>query len=232
MNRFFILSIIGIFVAIFTVAAVAPQINRLTLEKELVALQNQLREKEKSFINPSPQDKAQYSQFLSQPDTGIFRLLTRGGTSEKLMTVWGGGTYYSFTRITNEGGHGNDLRLELGRFRMNNGNNFGLISLIGDVSIDSITFDHPSIEFLKNPVSQAPTFKELRNKIQAGFRNGDFTYTTEVAAAPNTTYVLRSIDPPGSDIIVALRVIKREEDGSLVIIWKKLKTFPAPVSAR
>ena len=234
MNRFFILLVASVVLVMLNGAAIAPPLNRLAMEKELAALQNQLREKERSFLDPSSQDKAQYAQLLSQPDAGIFRLLSRGGSSGKLLTVYGGGGYYSFTRMTNEYGHGNDLSLELGRFQMNNGSSsFGLISLIGDIPLETITVDHPSVEFLKNPNnSKAATFRELRNKSPEGFRQSDFTYTREVVAAPNTTYILRSIDPPGSDIIVALRVIKREADGSVVIIWKKLKTFPAPVYER
>ncbi len=234
MKRFFCLSIAGMLLIIVT-AAILPQINRLTLEKEIVVLQKQLIEKERSFIEPSAQDKILYSQFLTQPDSGIFRLLSRGGGStQKLLTISGNGTYYSFARLTNEYGYGNDISLETGRLRMANGSSsMGLISLLGDIPLETVTMGHPSVEFLKNAMTGKDSpIRQVQRQSQNGFRQGEFTYTKEVVAAPNTTYVLRSVDPPGSDVLIALRVVRRDADGSVTIIWKKLKTYPAPVIER
>ncbi len=234
MKRIFCLSAAGLLLITFTVAAVAPQINRLVMEKEIATLQKQLREKERNFLEPSAQDKAPYTLFLAQPDTGIFRLLSRDGSEEKLLTVYGNGAYYSFARMTNEYGRGNDISLNTGRIQMSNGNNsLGLISLLGDIPLETVTIDHPAVEFLKTAMTGKDSpGRQIQRQSQNGFRQGEFTYTKEAVASSNTTYVLRSVDPPGSDLLIAMRVVKRDVDGSVVIVWKKLKTFPAPVIER
>jgi hypothetical protein len=44
----------------------------------------------------------------------------------------------------------------------------------------------------------------------------------------NATYLLRSISYRDSDILVGLKVIRRDSDGSVVLAWKLLKKFKAP----
>lgn len=234
MKRFFSLSVIGLLIITFTAAAILPQINRLVLEKEIETLYKQIREKELSFIAPSTQDKTMNSQFLAQANTGIFRLLPRDKYDGKL-SVRGGGAYYSFTRETNEYGQGSDIELSQGRFSVGfAGYDFGFISLIGDIPLESVTMEHPAIEFLNKyiPPTKEPEIRQQQRQSSNGFRQAEYTYTRGVAAMPNTTYLLRSIDYSGTDILVTFRVVKRDADGSLVIIWKKLKTFPAPVAER
>ena len=44
----------------------------------------------------------------------------------------------------------------------------------------------------------------------------------------NTTYLLRSINYGESDVLVALRVVRKDTDGSVIIVWKLLKKYSAP----
>jgi len=48
----------------------------------------------------------------------------------------------------------------------------------------------------------------------------------------NTTYLLRSINYVASDVLVAFRVVRKDSDGSIIIIWKLLKNYPRPKLAR
>ena len=115
MKRFFSLSVVGLLSVTFTVAAVAPQINRLLLEKEIESLYKQIKEKEQTFIEPSLQDKAQYAQFLSQQNTGIFRVTSREKSQGRLLTVSGNGSYYSLSRQSNSYGQGSDIEFSTGK---------------------------------------------------------------------------------------------------------------------
>jgi hypothetical protein len=40
--------------------------------------------------------------------------------------------------------------------------------------------------------------------------------------------VLRAINYRVSDVLVAFRVIRQDADGSMILLWKMLKTFPTP----
>jgi hypothetical protein len=234
MKRILTLSIASVLTMTLSVAAIAPESNRAALVKEIEVLYKQLREKEQKLLGISPQDRSPYEQFLAQQNTGIFRILSRDKYTGKMLTISGGGSYYSFIRLTNEYGYGSDLTLINGRFSTSwGGGSIGLISLLGDVPLESITLEHPATEFLKTASSGKDSiFRQVQQQRQNGVRQGEFTYTKEVAAMPNTTYLLRSIENSGTDILIALRVVKRDVDESLVVLWKMLKIFPAPLNER
>jgi hypothetical protein len=53
-------------------------------------------------------------------------------------------------------------------------------------------------------------------------------YIDRVPALVSTTYVLRSVNYRGSDVLVAVRVVRQDTDGSMILLWKLLKKFPKP----
>lgn len=236
MRRPFYLPIVGMLLVVFTAAAIAPQINRLTLEKEIESLYKQIKDKEQTFIEPSAQDKAQFAQFLVQENTGIFRVISREKSQGKFLTVSGNGSYYSFSRQSNTYGYGTDIEYSQGKFRTGfSGSSLGFFSQLGDVPLESVTMEHPAVEFLNKyvlPVKESEV-RQQQNNYNKGNRQGEYTYTGQVASFTNSTYLLRSVDySAASDVLIAMRVVKQDVDGSLVIIWKKLKVFPAPVAER
>ena len=42
------------------------------------------------------------------------------------------------------------------------------------------------------------------------------------------TYALRSTSNKRTDILVSFRVVRVEENGSVTLIWRKLKAYPKP----
>jgi hypothetical protein len=46
------------------------------------------------------------------------------------------------------------------------------------------------------------------------------------------TYLLRSIDYNATDILVAFKVVRKDIDRSVIIVWKLLKKYPKPDLAR
>jgi len=97
---------------IFHFEAVAQSQSRSKLKDELSALTKQLREKERYFLDTSVEDRAPFAEFLKQPNTGLIRLLPRT-QPDRLLTIRGGGAYYSFARLTHEYGYGSDIELQM-----------------------------------------------------------------------------------------------------------------------
>ena len=61
-----------------------------------------------------------------------------------------------------------------------------------------------------------------------GFKEGERTYAGRLAAVAGNTYALRSVNYDGSDVLVAFRVVRKDFDGSAVILWKLLAKYPKP----
>ncbi|HYP30189.1 MAG TPA: hypothetical protein VE262_26015 [Blastocatellia bacterium] len=215
-------------------SAAAQTESRAEVEKKIEALRAQLSRLEKEFLEPSAEDRAAFAAFLRQPDTGLTRLLPREKYGQKL-TIPGGGYVYSFRRLTHEYGYGSDISLEQDRFKVGfAGADYGFFVNLGDIPLQGVTLDHPGLQYLVEYKVPASPGEMHREKRRAGslFEANGFKYGDSVAAVNNTTYALRSIEPQDADTLIAFRVVRRDADGSLTLLWKVLKRFPAPHVAR
>jgi hypothetical protein len=204
--------------------------DRTVLEAEIRALVSQLKEAESDFLAPSDKDKLKYQDFLRQPDTGLTRLLPREIYQNRL-TINGGGAYYSFVRLTHDYGYGSDIQLERGQFSVGfAGANFGFLAGVGKIPLDDVSVDHPAAAYLTRytPPTKEPEARSEYRRARDGFDAGGFTYKTRIPVRGKGTYLLRSIDYRTSDVLVALKVVRQDSDGSVVILWKILKKFPMP----
>lgn len=187
--------------------------SREDILREIEAKRAELAALEKRLLAPSEEDQATYADFLRQPETGLIRLLPREKYDTEVykknkrgITMRGGGAYYSFARKTHEFGYGNDIGLEQGK--LDTVAYYGMLSLLGDVPLESVNLETPAAQALAMP----PT-KSARNRSQLPLK-------------PNSTYLLRSFDDSRSDVLVAFRVVRVDTDGSAIILWKLLKSFP------
>jgi hypothetical protein len=129
----------------------------------------------------------------------------------------------------------------------------GILTRLGDVALESVGKSTPGLDYLTQ-LSPPQTHKELLELIEKssrGFSVDDFAYSSAADATPDTTYVMRSIlyskdgyvvfpgDPyyrlrsytlgyDGSDILVAFRIIRRHQDDSITLVWKRLEKFGKP----
>ena len=214
--------------------ALAQAQGRAEIEKKIESLRAQLSALEKEFLEPSAEDKAAFAAFLRQPDTGLTRLLPRERYGQKL-TIPGSGYVYSFRRLTHEYGYGSDISLEQDRFKVGfAGANYGFFVSLGDVPLRDVTLDHPGLQYLSEYKVPSSINEMQREKRRADslFESNGFKYGDSVAALNNTTYALRSIEPRDAYTLIAFRVVRRDADGSLTLLWKVLKRFPAPHVAR
>ena len=183
--------------------------------KAIEAKRAELETLENLLLAPSEEDKSNHADFLSQPDTGLIRLLPREKydsatyrKNKKGITLTGAGAYYSFARKTHEWGHGNDIGLEQGN--LSTFGRYGMLTLLGDVPLESVTLETPAAQALATPLST----DKARNRSMLPMKL-------------NSTYVLRSSDDTRSDVLVAFKVVRIDTDGSVIILWKLLKNFPA-----
>lgn len=203
---------------------------RNSLFNEINGLMQQLTEKQDDFLAPAPDDLASFAGFLSQPQTGMIRLLPRE-TYDGHLTIRGGGAYYSFAHLTHEYGYGSDLELYNGYLSVGfAGADFGFLTSLGDMPIDAVSLDTPAVQYLASftaPTNE-PDARVQQQRAGAGFSVGSYNYVDRMRASQATTYGLRSISYGTSDVLVAFRVVRFDTDGSAILVWRLLKSFPVP----
>jgi hypothetical protein len=213
-----------------SVAVNAQTPDRAQMKDEMTLLRERLKEIEKQYIQPAPEDRAEFASFLQQPGTGIMRLLPRE-KFDGFLAMRGGGAYYSFTRLTNEYGFGSDIELQQDNLGSGfAGANFGVLTMLGDISLDEVKPDFPAIEYLltfNTPLKEGDARAQAR-QAGRGYTINEIAYQSRLPVRVGNTYVLRSINYDESDVLVAFRVVRRDTDGSLIMVWKMLKKFPVP----
>jgi hypothetical protein len=224
--------------ATLSVAVRAQSTSRDEVLKDIAAKRVELQRLEDQFLAPADEDRAAYKEFLSQPDTGLIRLLPREvyeseayKKNQKTLTIRGGGAYYSFALLTHEYGYGSDLSLDSGYLSVGfAGADYGMMIDLGDVSLDEISNDYPRVLSLLNyaAAKDEPQARAEHRLAQAGRILDGATYKTRMPVKIDTTFLLRSINYDDSDVLVAFRTVRKDTDGSLIIAWKLLKRFPKP----
>ena len=204
---------------------------------------------EKKLLAPSPEDLQTFAELLRLPDSGLVRIFPAGPwrvvSVDQLETKQTPefihfASRYSFTKTK----HGQSLQgyvdpglgwaeikfeaemLTAGFTR----SSVGLLVSLGDVPLQTITEATPGVTAIAD-FNGPRDYLEERNYILAcreGFELKGFVYRSSLPATVNNTYVLRSINNKRADILVALRIVRADENGSLTLLWKKLKVNPKP----
>lgn len=167
-----------------------------------------------------------------------------------VIPVKGGGSYYSFRVGTNAGFLRDwwDLHFVNENFRVGNDSVQAVIAQIGDIDLEAVNLNSMALTFLKKHKAKK-TLQEIKkqNKVlEKGIESNGFTYSNLAPVKLNSTYVMRStayfIDDVrtikiddfndsnrfygsgrGMDVILVFKVVGREADGSLILLWKELK---------
>jgi hypothetical protein len=202
--------------------------------RQIEAKRAELAVLEKKVIEVADTDRDEFANFLTQPQTGIIRLMPRelyDGLGKRRLAISGGGAYYSFVRKTHEYGFGSDIELSNDQLSVGfAGADYGMLLNLGDVSLDQVTADHPAMRALLDytpPIKEADIRAEAR-KLWKGLQLAEFTFKGSVPAKASNTYLLRSISPERSDLLAMFRIVRKDSDGSLILVYKVLKTFPKP----
>lgn len=191
-------------------------------------------------LAPAKEDRIALKPFLRADNTGLIRLLPRvfyyratDPVPRPPVRIPGGGAYYSFFLLTHLYGYGSDIELADSKLSVGfAGGQYGFLANLGDTPLEEITVDDPQV----NPLA-IYTPPRLESEIREEYRRlgspegvtlGGQLFRRSVPVAENSSYILRSIDPRRSDVLVAFRVIRKDADGSIVIAWKLLQRYPTP----
>ncbi len=125
----------------------------------------------------------------------------------------------------------------------------GIFVNIGDAALENVSLDTEGLKFLTEfkPEPDFEKAKQIDLQLATGIEKDGFLYRRALYAKDNTTYVLRSIAYNGSfyravqniaynelafdkrkDVIVAFRIVRRDADGSVTILWKQLTRNNSP----
>lgn len=197
-------------------------------------MREQLKQKELEFLSASAEDRAQFSEFLLQRDTGLARLLPREKYREKL-NVREGGAYYSFTKLSNS--YDRDAQIGLEQESLSTGfagADFGFLASLGDIPLESAVLDHEGVQYLAAfvPPTVEPEARDQQHRTGRGFEIGRNGYKSHLPVMIGGAYILRSISYERFDVLVAFRVVRQDTDGSVILLWKKLREFSTPYLTR
>ena len=210
--------------------AQADERERIVAEVE--SLREQIRQKERVLLSVPSEERERHAEFLAQPETGLVRLLPREKWQNVLPTR-GGGSYYSFTRLSHEYNSGSDVSLEQGLLSVGfMGADFGFMLNLGDVPLEEVSAEAEAVRFMASfeTPSPEPLAREAQKRFMhgGGAQSGQWTYKNRLPAVAGNTYALRSVSYNTSDVLVAFRLLRKDSDGSVVLLWKLLKTYPKP----
>src|SRR5262245_3734457 len=246
---FYIITVFFLLATICVASGAAQSVDRAKLLDEIIALQEQIKNtsdpaqkaalqeelerKEALYLAPAPEDLASHAEFLRQADTGVIRLLPREsfGPNNQKLSLRGGGCYFSFSRMTHEYGYGSDLELQLGNFSVGfAGTDFGFLVSLNNAALEPLSVDHHGLRYLATfvPPTNEPGAREQQQRAGQGFTENGFFYRDYLAATVGATYAVRSVSQERSDVLVAFRVLRQDTDGSLILLWKRLKWFSTP----
>lgn len=179
---------------------------------------------------------SQHIEEAGRQDAQAFKILPRGmfEYEKNELSVRGGGAYYSFVKRSHSY---NDIpQIEL---QKNNllvgfyGANFGFITDLGETPLSEISRESPAVNFLINyqPPNDERTARNEFYKIGRGFEVDGVKYKRTLPAVVGHTYLLRAISFGEADVLVALKVHRKNADGSLIIFWKLIEDFEKPLLA-
>ena len=163
----------------------------------------------------------------------VFRLMPRELYDHK-FTVQGGGAYYSFTTKSHD--YQKIAQIELSQNYLSvgfAGADYGFIADLGSVPLAGITKETDEINFLVNykpPTKEADVRIEQRKA--GNYETENATYRSRVLFSVGHSYALRAISFDQADVLVALKIYRKDTDGSLIIFWKLLENFEKPKLTR
>lgn len=238
MKKLTVIAGVAVTLLISSLTSLAQAPSREEVLQDLKAKRAELLALEKAFLSASPEDQAQYAEFLRTPHTGLTRLMPREKVdnmwypdNEKAIVIRGGGAYYSFTRLTHEYGFGSDIELQRNRFSVGfAGLDHGFLTNLGDVPLEYINAESPMAALFSTykPPRDEPLVRPEQRRFALGSELAGVPVKSSVPVKLNATYMLRSITYGKFDVLVALRVVRINSDGSVTILWKLLKKCEAP----
>lgn len=125
----------------------------------------------------------------------------------------------------------------------------GILVALGDVPLESVSTAAEGMKYINDytPETQSGDALKQTKQLIRGVKSGKFLYKKSLPAKENTTYALRAVAYRGRaiqtfrgypfdmlagdervDITVAFRILKKDEAGTLTLLWRELARKDAP----
>jgi hypothetical protein len=183
-----------------------------------------------------------------------FNVTVSADHPELILPIRGGGAFYSFVEKKHAFGPWSEISLQEGHLVAGfQPQSLALMTRLGDVPLDSLTMQTPAIVYLAQvvPPTERVAARDQSTRNYQGFVVADRFYNSILPAMVNQTYVLRTMiykkegrmrvvygggsvyvphpyEYSGADELIAFRVLRAGDDGSLTVLWKRLQKFSAP----
>lgn len=207
---------------------------------------------------PNPEDLLLYADFLTQKNTGIFKLFPDLGCDLGKIVKVDGECSNAVTRSSSYSFFKKDytvpkIALKEGNLVSDSFLSQNIIVSLGDRDINSVSLQTEQAKYLVEftPETKSKKAKEQFWKIAQKVRANGFIYGKVAKIYDFETYLIRIIayrynvsfpnptngqetrslvsDSSRRDKIIAFKVIRRDHDGSITIVWKELTDKKSPV---
>jgi hypothetical protein len=170
-------------------------------------------------------------------------------SAECPWNVEGKGTSYSFRKKQYVSRFFSDIQYRDGEFRIPGIYILGFVTNLGGVPIETVSLRNRGIQKMTEfvPSTNENEVVSQRKAANVGFRIDGYIYKTSMPMKLNSTFAMRSIAYRGKvykgtgkgkvdilkgdarrDIVVVFRVIRKHQDGSVSVLWKKLRDEQSP----
>lgn len=209
-------------------------------------------------LRPRAEDLVKYADFLKQPRTGIFRLMNDAEcdsnvyvirVDENCQNTIPGSSFYSFREKEYTTHYLADIRFKDGLLITDGLLSQNILVRLGDTPLQNLTTDSQGMKFLVNFVPETLNTAATKQYVEIvkGIRADTYEYRKVLPASENMTYAMRIVAYRGSfyrsfrgwiydlisgdhriDLILGFRIVRKEADGSVTILWKEIDRKKSP----
>ena len=190
--------------------------------------------------------------FRLLPNLGCHQKYTIRADEDCLSSAFGG-DFYSFRLKVYSDENLYDITLKDGNLISRGYLSQAILTTLGDVPLDDVLRSSSGVKFLLDfkPEVDSSKVKRQFNEITAAVDSDGYHYAKSAKAILNTTYALRIIAylpddkvkaedsveykkyssvkfDERNDLTLAFRIVRKDENGSLTILWKELSRSKAP----
>ncbi len=242
----------------FTQTRRSSSVVKINGKRNLSPIRQKQTKEQKKILSPNLADLDKYGQFLSHSRAGIFRLLPDLGCDEdaniikadkKCLETIPESSFYSFREREHTAEYLSDIRLKDDVLISDGILSQGFFVVLGDVALENVSLATEGLKFMQNyaPQMTGTEAGKQYSQMASGISSEGFFYRKAFPATENTTYALRVIAYRGSiyrtfrgyrynildgdkriDMTIAFRIIRKEADGGITILWKELNRRDAP----
>jgi hypothetical protein len=232
--------------------------NIINGERKAFPFKQKLTKEQKSYLLPEQTNLTRFASFLAQPRTGLIKLFPDSGCEKNALLLradkeclnWiPNSAFYSFREQEHTTEYLADIRLEKDFLISDGVLSPGILVALGDVKLENVTLDSPGMKFLVNyqPEQKNKDAYTQFVQITKGVKSDSFLYKNALPVNIDTVYALRVIAYRGrfmrtfrgfnfnlldgderADLTLVFRIVRKSEDGSIILLWKELQRKNAP----